>query len=62
MEKLVYRVSEACELLGISRSQGYVLIRENKLPAIKIGESWRVPATTLRQWIDAKVAAGEETR
>ena len=50
-ERLAYRVSEAAERLGISRSKAYELIAAGKLPSIKIGGSVRVPAEALKEWI-----------
>jgi excisionase family DNA binding protein len=50
-ERLAYRVNEAAERLGISRSKAYELIAAGKLPSIKIGGSVRVPAEALKAWI-----------
>lgn len=51
MERLAYRVSEAAEAIGVSRTTAYELIAANKLPAIRIGKSFRIPAEALREWV-----------
>ena len=38
MEKLVYSVPEIAELLGISRSYAYELVRNGTIPAIVLGK------------------------
>ena len=37
LTKLVYSINEVAELLGVSRSLTYDLIRNGKLPSFKIG-------------------------
>ncbi len=51
MEKLTYSVQEASEVLGISRSFTYQLIREKKLPAIDLGQRKVIPIEALEKWI-----------
>ena len=52
---LLYRVPEAADALGISRAKAYELISCNAIPHIKVGNSIRVPAAALRQWIDRQL-------
>lgn len=49
-------ISDTAELLNISVSQVYGLVRSAELPAIKIGGSghWRVERTVLEAYIEAK--------
>ena len=54
VEKLALRVGEAAAMLSISRSQCYELIQAGKLPALKIGASWRIPVGRLREWVEAQ--------
>ena len=37
MERLTYTVSESAELLGISRSTAYELVRNGDLPSLRLG-------------------------
>ena len=41
MEKLLYRVTETAQLLGLSRSKVYVLIQAGVLPSVRIDGSRR---------------------
>ena len=47
------QLSEVAEILNISSSQTYALVRSGELPAIKIGGrgQWRVEASELEQYI-----------
>jgi excisionase family DNA binding protein len=46
-ERLVYTVSEAGELLGISRAFAYELVARGELPVIKLGRRRLVPKVAL---------------
>lgn len=54
-------VAETAEVLNVSVSQAYVLVRSGELPAIKIGAAghWRIERVELEAYIDAKY---EESR
>jgi excisionase family DNA binding protein len=54
MEKLMLRVSEAGDALGLGRSKTYELIASGELPSVRIGGSVRVPVGALRAWIEKK--------
>jgi len=47
------RLDQVAEVLNISASQAYVLVRSGDLPAIKIGGrgQWRVEAVALEEYI-----------
>lgn len=51
-----FTLAEAAEVLAISVSQAYALVRSGELPAIKIGGTghWRVERTVLQGYIDGK--------
>lgn len=51
MEKIVYSIKEVAELLGISRSLAYEMIKTKKLPVLTLGRRKVVPKTQLEQWI-----------
>lgn len=51
METLVYTVSEAAELLGISKSYAYDLVKQKKLPVLEIGKRRVIPKRMLEEWI-----------
>ena len=55
--RLAYRVAEAAELVGVSRTKMYELIAAGDMPTIKIGSAVRVPADALREWIAERMQA-----
>ena len=46
-EKEFYSVEEAAQIWGVSKSNLYLMIRQGRLPAIKIGEVVRIARGTL---------------
>src|SRR3954467_4369487 len=48
------QLSDVAEILNISQSQAYALVRSGELPAIKIGGrgQWRVEASQLEAYIE----------
>jgi len=47
-------VSEAAEVLKLSRAMVYRLARENRIPVCRINSSVRVPQNRLLAWIDER--------
>jgi excisionase family DNA binding protein len=54
-------IADTAELLSISMTQAYALVRSGELPAIKVGAHghWRIERTVLESYIDAMY---EQTR
>jgi excisionase family DNA binding protein len=57
VEKLLLTPVEAGEVLGISRSHVYELLRAGALRSVKIGGSRRVLAESLREYVASLVDA-----
>ena len=58
MGKLLLRVAEAEELLGLRRQQIYLLIARGVLPALRLGpRSIRIPLQGLQRWIEQQTAS-----
>lgn len=57
-EPLLLHVSEAAELLGLSRSKTYELVAAGVIPSVKIGKSVRIPRQELLDWIRANTRGG----
>ena len=49
VERLAVRVETAAKMLDISKSKAHQLIREKKIPSVKIGDTLRVPVAGLKQ-------------
>ena len=60
MEKLLLRPAEAADALGVSRSKIYELLAARALPVVRVGNSVRVPADVLRQWLQQRLAEQQE--
>ena len=50
--RLVMSVTEAAELLGISRGLAYELARSEKLPVVRLGRRLVVPRKALALWLE----------
>ncbi len=60
MDRLLLRVGEAAEMLGMGRSTVYELIAAGALPSVRMGKSLRVPIEQLKGWIAE--ATGKDER
>lgn len=59
MEKLLLRIDEITEILGISRSQAYKMVAAGEIPSLKIGKAIRIPADRLKAWVEAETLGGK---
>lgn len=51
MERLLYRITEAGEILGLRRSKIYTEVQAGRLKVVKIGKATRVPADELHRYV-----------
>ena len=52
-DKLAYSVDEAAERLGIGRTLAYDLIREGRLPSLKLGHRRLIARADLEAFVEA---------
>ena len=52
MDKLLFTIEEAAEVLSVGRSTVYDLVRTRLLDTVLIGRSRRVPASALRELVE----------
>ncbi|MQA14718.1 MAG: helix-turn-helix domain-containing protein [Pseudonocardiaceae bacterium] len=57
MNKKLYRVEEAAQLLGVGRTRVFDLIKLGELRSVKIGCSRRIPAAALDEYIERLLAS-----
>jgi excisionase family DNA binding protein len=57
----LYRAEQVAEILQVSKPFVYQLIREDKLPSIKMGKSVRLRPSDLEVFIEARLTAAEST-
>jgi len=53
MTKLLLNVDEAAEVLGISRSKLYELLRDRQVASVKVGGLRRITMTALNQYVES---------
>ena len=51
MERLTVTVTEAAEILGVSRTSAYELVRAGTLPAVRLGRRIVIRRTTLEELV-----------
>ena len=56
-ERVLLRVEEVAEAIGLSRAKVYELLTEGRIPSVKIGRSRRIPVSALKGWIEAELAS-----
>ena len=57
---LLLNAKQLAELMGVSISTAYELMREEGFPTLKIGKRIVVPKEKLRAWISEQVKGGVE--
>jgi len=50
--KRTYTITEAAQVIGISRSLAFRLAKEGKLPTIKLASKRLISITVLERWLD----------
>lgn len=54
---LTYTVDEVAALLNISRGSAYEHVRAGRIPAERLGRSWRISRKRFHAWLDGEAAA-----
>ena len=56
-QRLLYRVSEAAQVLGINRNLVYEMIWSGELRTVRIGKRGRrIPVVELQRWIEENMS------
>jgi excisionase family DNA binding protein len=59
--RILLRVAEAAEMLGLSRAKMYELLAaNNEIPVVRVGRAVRVPRAALQAWVDQRTVAWQE--
>lgn len=53
MESKIYTISEVCEMLKISRSFAYQMLKEEKIPSVKLGKRVIIPKNKFDNWLES---------
>ncbi len=57
-QRLLLRIPEVAETLGIGRTKIYELIATGELPTIRVGRAVRISVSTLQKWIEEREQQG----
>ena len=58
MEKLLLKIPEVCAITQLGRSTVYQLLDQpGGLQTVRIGRSVRIPAESVREWVEQQVQA-----
>ena len=52
--KRVYTVEEISEILGISRSAAYELVKKDEFKSVRIGATMRISKSSFDAWLDSR--------
>lgn len=50
--KTVYNVADLCNMLSIGRTTVYQLLKEKKIPSIRLGKRYIVPINIFNEWLE----------
>ena len=53
-QRLLLRIPEVAETLGIGRTKIYEMIATGELPIVRFGRAVRISVTTLQKWVEAR--------
>jgi excisionase family DNA binding protein len=53
-QRLLLRMPEVAEALGIGRTKIYEIIATGELPTVRVGRSVRISVTTLQKWVEER--------
>ena len=51
MQTKILKVDEVSDMLQISQTKCYQLLRNGKIPAFKLGGAWRIHSEKLDEWL-----------
>ena len=62
MPEDILKIREVADYLKVTERTLYRLVQEGKLPAFKVGNSWRFRREDLERWISEQSRGTEPTR
>jgi excisionase family DNA binding protein len=57
-QRLLLRIPEAAETLGVGRTKIYELIATGELPAVRFGRAVRISVSTFQKWVEEREQQG----
>lgn len=59
-ERILLRLEEAGEMLGLSRSAVHSLCMKHQLPVVRVGKALRIPVDDLLVWVQQQTKEWEQ--
>lgn len=56
VEQSLMTLEELCETLMIGKNAAYRLLKEGKIKAFRIGRIWKIPRSSLAEYLKLKIA------
>ena len=56
MDQVLLRAEEVANAIGVGRATVYALIKRGELPAVRIGDSVRIPADALQKFVEKRLS------
>jgi excisionase family DNA binding protein len=53
-QRLLLRIPEVAETLGIGRTKIYEMIATGELPTVRVGRAVRISISTLQKWVEER--------
>jgi excisionase family DNA binding protein len=57
-QRLLLRIPEVADTLGIGRTKIYEMIATGELPTIRVGRAVRISVSTLQKWVEEREQQG----
>ncbi len=58
----VMDIRQASQYLGVSRETLYKYLNEERIPAFKLGNRWRLKKTVLDRWMERESVRGDHSQ
>ena len=52
MESKIYTIAEICDMLKISRSFAYQMLKEGQIPSVRLGSRVIIPKAKFDTWLE----------
>ncbi|MBO4780037.1 MAG: helix-turn-helix domain-containing protein [Selenomonadaceae bacterium] len=56
LEQSLMTLEELCDALMIGKNAAYRLLKEGKIKAFRIGRIWKIPRSSLAEYLKLKIA------
>ncbi len=59
MDRVLFRITEAAEMLGLSRATVYELVQRREIRTLRVGTARRIPAEAIGEFVRRKEEEAE---